>query len=150
MHKKRMITHTGRVNSQHTRPTIGFFVARFDQGGYISKMWAGITDIVREHDLNLICVVGERLGAPGAFEAQRNILYDLADGRNLDGIVVVGPMFIHMTSEEQEQFSRRYRSVPKVCISSPVAGVPTTVVVDDYTGIEKLLHHLIEAHDYRR
>ncbi len=150
MHKKRTITPTGHVNSQHTRPTIGFLFPRFDQGGYISKMWAGITDTIREHDLNLICFVGERLHAPGDFEAQRNILYELADVRNLDGIVVVGPMFIHMTSEEQEEFCERCRSIPKVCISSPVAGIPNAVVGDDYAGIEMLLTHLIDTHDYRR
>jgi serine phosphatase RsbU (regulator of sigma subunit)/DNA-binding LacI/PurR family transcriptional regulator len=150
MHKKKTITHTEHVTSHHTRPTIGFFFPRFDQGGYISKMWAGITDTVREHDLNLICFVGERLRAPGAFEAQRNILYDLADVRNLDGIVVVGPMFIHTTSEEQEQFFERYRSAPKVCISSPIAGIPTAVVGDDYAGMKKLLTHLIDTHAYRR
>jgi DNA-binding LacI/PurR family transcriptional regulator len=117
MHKEKTITYTGYGSSQQTRPTIGFFVARFDQGGYISKMWAGITDSAREHDLNLICFVGERLHTPEAFEAQRNILYDLADVRAIDGLVV-GPVFIHLTHEEQAQFFERYQSIPRVCISA--------------------------------
>jgi PAS domain S-box-containing protein len=143
------MTHTGPVDSQHTHPTIALFVPRFDQG-YIDTIWKGVTDTAREHDFNLICFVGGVLRTSDTLEAQRNILYDLADVNNLDGIIVVGTVFIYMTSEEQAQFFERYRSVPKICISSPVAGIPIAVVADDYTGIEKLLHHLIDTHSCRR
>ena len=47
----------------HRRPTIGFLTALLrDQ--YSTVTWSGVMDVARERDVNVLNLVGSRLGSP--------------------------------------------------------------------------------------
>jgi PAS domain S-box-containing protein len=132
---------------QHKRPTIGFLTHEI-WGTFGSLFWNGIIDATEEEDANLICFPGGNLRA--AQEAQANAVYDLADPRNVDGLVISGSSlgsFIGL--EDFRTFCERYRPLPMVNIAVALEGIPA-VLVDNYQGMRDVVTHLINVHGCRR
>jgi hypothetical protein len=58
------------------RPTIGFLTDWSEQD-YQTNLREGVIDAAEVYDANLLCFVGGALRSTNAYEAQRNVLYDL-------------------------------------------------------------------------
>ena len=60
-----------------------------------------MVDAARNHDVNLLTFIGKVIHWPKNFDEQANVLYDLAKGERLDGLIIwkVGPV---MTLTESE------------------------------------------------
>jgi DNA-binding LacI/PurR family transcriptional regulator len=119
-----------RVRSPNGRPTIGFLTGFRDQ--FFHLMWCGIADVARERNINAICFAGNYVYDPG-FKIQANILYDLVDVEQLDGLVIWGLMCNILDADETRQFYERYRPLPIVSVAQPMAGI-TNVLADNYGG----------------
>jgi signal transduction histidine kinase/DNA-binding LacI/PurR family transcriptional regulator/AraC-like DNA-binding protein/DNA-binding LytR/AlgR family response regulator len=130
------------------RPTIGFLTALLrDQ--YTTVTWSGVMDVARERDVNVLNLVGSRLGSSVALEAPAQVMFDLVDPAMLDGIVVFSEMLYHFVSvPELKQFLSRYAAVPMTSIGV-VDGIPS-VMLDLELGMRDMLDHLIDVHGYRR
>jgi DNA-binding LacI/PurR family transcriptional regulator/GAF domain-containing protein len=137
---------TGRQNG---RPTIG--VLTHGAGDPNSNaIWAGVADIARERDVNLICFPAQPLSSPHGFDAQANVLYDLARAENVDGLVFWGSVLtMYRAPEEVAGFCERYRPLPVVGVAIPLEGIPV-VQLDNYEGMRGAMVHLVEVHGYRR
>jgi phosphoserine phosphatase RsbU/P len=117
---------------------------------YTTGVWEGVRDIAFEHGVNLICFSGSTLRDPQGFNAQANVIYDLADAQNLDGLVIWGaPLAYHTTLAELKAFCEQYRPLPIVNLGLALEGVPS-LLVDNYQGMHDVVTHLIEAHGHRR
>ncbi len=137
----------GHLNS---RPTIGLLIGRLGDQRSQTLVWPGIADVAEERDVNLICFVGSALKSPYGLDAQRNIVYGLADQVNVDGLVALsGTLGHHIGPEQLKQFYERYRPLPIVGTSIPLEGIPT-VLVDNESGMRAAVSHLIETHGRRR
>ncbi len=113
-------------------------------------VWAGVADVARERDVNLFCFPGKPLRSPIGFDAQANILYDLIDKENFDGLVIWGgAMAHHVDVREVQAFCERYRPLPMVSIALELQDIPS-ILVDNYQGMHDAVVHLIEVHGYRR
>ncbi len=130
------------------RPTIGFLTALLrDQ--YATVTWSGVMDVARERDVNVLNLVGSRLGSTVELEAPAHVMFDLVDPAMLDGLVVFSEMLYHFVSvPELKQFLSRYGSVPMTSIGV-VEGIPS-VMLDLELGMRRMMDHLIEVHGYRR
>jgi len=135
--------------AQHSRLTIGYLA--FGIEDHIADgIWSGIVDAAQQQDVNLICYVGQKLRDPNGFLAQANVVYDLVNPKQIDGLVVwTSTISAFVDWQECVRFIKRYRPLPMVSLSAVVPGIPS-ILVEGYQGVRKLMIHLIEDHGYRR
>ncbi|MFC1975997.1 substrate-binding domain-containing protein [Chloroflexota bacterium] len=136
-----------RAPSPNDRPTIGFLTS--DRDPFFHLMWCGIANVARERNINAICFAGNYVYDYKAFKAQANILYDMVDVEQLDGLVIWGLMCNLLDPNATTEFYERYRPLPIVSVAQPMAGI-TNVLVDNYGGMREAINHLIEVHGRRR
>ena len=104
---------------------------------------------LRKEDVRLICFTSGALRSYHGFEAQRNVLYDLVNGDNVDGLIILGTLGHLVPPAEMEQFCNRYRPIPMVGVAIEVKDVPG-LVVESSQGVREILNHLITQHGYRK
>ncbi len=139
----------GRLKGSRKRPSFGFLLASLHTGAS-RALWPGLIDAAGRLDVNLICFPGGRLLAQGAFEFQRNLIYDLAGEECLDGIITWASSLVGAVGPaEVRSFHSRYQSLPIVSLAQFLEGTPT-VTLDSYHGMRVMLEHLIKAHGYQR
>jgi DNA-binding LacI/PurR family transcriptional regulator/anti-anti-sigma regulatory factor len=104
----------------------------------------------REREANLICFPGSIIH-PDEYEAERNIVYDLASAAKLDGLVISTSAITGPISDEKglRDFYSRFHPRPIVGIERPSAGIPT-ILKSEYESMGEVMAHLIEVHGYRR
>ncbi|MGD9046899.1 MAG: hypothetical protein PVF77_02500, partial [Anaerolineae bacterium] len=103
-----------RTRSPNGRPTIGFLNASGLQ--FFHLAWRGVADVAREHNINAISFVGQYVRDTKGFRTQANILYDLIDVEQLDGLVIQNLMCNLLDPDETRQFYERYRPLPIVSL----------------------------------
>jgi DNA-binding LacI/PurR family transcriptional regulator len=136
------------VSSSNGRPTVGFLTAT--RGNFFHHLiWRGVADAARAHNVNAICFEGNFVDDPEGFYAQANILYDLIDVEQLDGLLIWSLIYTTFDDDEVRRFYDHYQSLPIVAIGRSVDGV-TSIVLDNYGGMRDMLVHLIEVHGCRR
>jgi DNA-binding LacI/PurR family transcriptional regulator/anti-anti-sigma regulatory factor len=138
-----------RSKPQPPRPTIGFLTRKLTYTWALAQL-QGIVEACREREANLICFPGSIIH-PDEYEAERNIVYDLASSAKLDGLIVSTSAITGSISDEEglKDFYRRFHPRPIVGLERPLAGVPT-ILKTEYESMGELLAHLIEVHGYRR
>ncbi len=147
--KKSSATNRPAGYDPAAHPTIGLLCDQLADE-YSIGMWAGVRDAAREHEVRLLSFCGGTLMCPWGFEAHANMLYELVDSRNLDGLVLWGAQLAHHTTfEELRKFCERYRPLPIANIGLALPGIPS-LLVDNRQGMHDVVTHLIEAHGYRR
>jgi PAS domain S-box-containing protein len=147
MSKNKKQNHKKQAKSANGRPTIGFLTGFRDQ--FFHLMWCGIADVARERNINALCFAGNYVYDPEGFKIQANILYDLVDVEQLDGLVIWGLMCNMLDPDQTRQFYKRYRPLPIVSVAQPMPGI-TNVLVNNYAGMRQAIVHLIEVHGCRR
>lgn len=131
------------------RPTIGLFTyGLMDTIG--QAVWLGMEDAAREHDVNLICYEGGTLRDFTGLSAPANVLYNLTDFEQLDGLVIWSGLLHHVDLETAEDFYRHYAALlPVVSLGTQIDDIPA-VLADNYTGMYSAVEHLVTVHGYRR
>jgi DNA-binding LacI/PurR family transcriptional regulator len=124
--------------------TIGYFSMRIAGGAWALQPWLGIVDAARKRDANLVAFVGGTVGID-----QANVIYDMAKGGRLDGLIVWNAGLVEKLSEaEIKAFCERY-GIPIVTLEGSLAGFPC-VTYENYLGLRRLTEHLIEVHGYQK
>ncbi|MBN1410128.1 MAG: substrate-binding domain-containing protein [Spirochaetales bacterium] len=115
-----------------------------------NKALNGITDFVKEKGINVICLVGGNLESPYSWERNRNILFRLPDDKTVDGIIVLSSLIgQYVSPEEFGKFCRGFHGLPVVTVSEWIEGLPA-VLIDNESGMNELLTHLIDHHRISR
>ena len=149
MEKDRLTHKSTGTSSRNRRPTIGCLAPTIsDDNG--QAFWLGLADIARKRDVNLICFPGGWLSDPRGFQAQANVLYELVNAQNVEGVVSWGTSIgSYIDADELGAFHERYRPLPVVISGGKLEGF-SSLLVDSYTSMRAAIVHLIEVHGYRR
>ncbi len=131
------------------RQTIGWLTKSLVEAQRSSLSWEFMTELAEEKDINLLTVVGRMLKSPIGYEAQANILYDLVNPSNVDGLVVTGGIGHYVDEEELQRFCQCFNSLPQVSLEVLLNGIPS-IITDFYSGICALMQHLVKNHGRRR
>src|SRR5574340_68797 len=130
-------------------PTVGCLTANIHTGA-ARALWPGVVDAAQAHAVNLVCFPGGGLRAQADFESQRNVLYDLVDAGNVDGLVSwASTVGVALEREEIIRFHRHYQPLPIVSLAQPLDGIPS-LSVNSYDGMRAAIIHLITVHGFRR
>jgi signal transduction histidine kinase/DNA-binding LacI/PurR family transcriptional regulator/AraC-like DNA-binding protein len=131
------------------RLTIGFLTSVIGDGTG-RKLWSGINELCQENGVNLVSFTGSELEPPGGFSRQANMIFDMVDRGQLDGLVIwASSLATYVGPDVIRRFCERYRPLPLVGIGLPLTGIPS-IILDSYQGERDALLHLIENHGRRR
>ncbi|MBN1993235.1 MAG: substrate-binding domain-containing protein [Anaerolineae bacterium] len=135
---------------QKKRPTIGLLTRKLTYTWALSQV-QGMVDACRERDVNLICFPGGIIFHPDGFEAQDDIVYDLASDGKLDGLIVSTSTITGSLPDDEDvkDFYKRFQPRPIVGLERSLPGIPT-VLKSEYEPMCEAMAHLIEVHGYRR
>ena len=112
--------------------------------------WLGAVDAARAHQVNLISFAGRQLEHPDNFYAQANVIFDLVNPEQIDGLIIwASTLQAFVGRQKMEEFCQQYQPMPMVSIEQTMAGLPS-LLVDNRQGMNQAVSHLIEVHGYRR
>ena len=128
-------------------PTIGFLVDDL-LSRYQVRLFTGLQSAARRLGFSVISFQGGYLtdGEHGRF--RNSFLYELATPHALDGLIVVSSILSTDVGIEQVRDYCEHRRLPLISIGR-VPGFPV-VDIDNHTGVDSLMEHLVRAHGYRR
>ncbi|MFW6366638.1 MAG: diguanylate cyclase [Spirochaetota bacterium] len=139
------------TESRHTRRTIGILTDWIDtNSNYHTEIMSGIRHFAAEHDLNLNALVIGQLYGSDHSEQSRNRLIDFVNTDAYDGMLVYTASIGNFSSVEtfEKQISRLI-SIPTVSMGAKLRE-HTSVLLDNHTGLEDVIRHLIEDHKYTK
>ncbi|MHB8094967.1 MAG: substrate-binding domain-containing protein [Candidatus Aminicenantales bacterium] len=115
-----------------------------------AALWEGAGKAAAARDATLICFPAGAYRSPRGFDAQANVLYDLAGEQSLDGMVFWSSLLrLFCSYDETRDFLKRYGRMPVVAVASPIEGVPV-VKQDGFQGMRDAVLHLIKRHRLRK
>jgi DNA-binding LacI/PurR family transcriptional regulator/signal transduction histidine kinase len=136
------------VKSKHPHLTIGALTV--EGHIYNKRIWSGIVEVAKKQDINLIGFNGLPMQAPGQYNTQANIIYNLINDKVFDGLLInSSSVFNYISLDETIAFLNQYGSLPMVSIGVALPGIPS-IVIDNYKGLYDLVVHLIVVHGRRR
>ena len=114
------------------------------------NLWHGVADRAQERNVNLICFSGGIPHWPQEYEAQKNILFNIAGQQNVDGLLIWANILSHtLDPKSMEAFCRQYAPLPVISMGMVLPSIPS-IRIDMREGIHNLLSHLIEVHGRRK
>ncbi|GAK50763.1 PAS/PAC sensor hybrid histidine kinase [Candidatus Moduliflexus flocculans] len=134
--------------ARNRRPTIGFLTPHIAGDGLGANVWNGVMNAAKEYDVNIICFIGGELRSHQEFQDQANVLYELANSGNVDGLILWGSTLRNFIGPEAfETFCARFGRLPFVELD----GIPKSVAESHgYQGMYLAVLHLLETHKCRR
>src|SRR6476661_31738 len=137
-------------SSRFSRPlTIGVLTAWLN-GPTEINLWHGVAYRALERNVNLICFSGGIPHWHEQYEAQKNILFNIPNGENVDGLLIWANILSHTLDRNSlESFCLGYRPLPIISMGMILPSVPS-IQIDMRDGMPKLLSHLIEVHGRRK
>jgi signal transduction histidine kinase/DNA-binding LacI/PurR family transcriptional regulator/AraC-like DNA-binding protein len=110
------------------------------------NLWHGVADQAQARDVNLFCFSGGIPHWPVEYEAQKNILFNIAGQPNVDGLLIWANILSHTLDRSSlEEFCRRYAPLPSISMGMVLPSIPS-IKIDMREGMRRLLSHLIEVH----
>jgi DNA-binding LacI/PurR family transcriptional regulator/signal transduction histidine kinase/ActR/RegA family two-component response regulator len=148
------VTAAGRACAAERtrRKTIAVLTDHMDTltDGYETVLRGALDATCRELDLDLLLVYGRPLAGPPEWCVGYNAVYELMGPDCVDAIVLLSGSLAHYTGPEAVlRLCEGYRSLPLCSAGLALPGVPS-IVIDNRTGMEAVVEHLIRDHGRRR
>ena len=125
--------------------TIGFLVDWID-GAYQSHVLSGARDAARDRRVQLLCFSGGMLNSDFRGGLRRNSIFDLVGAGNVDGLILMSGTIGNQIGESGLMaYAERFGKLPRVSVAVELPNT-ASVVVDNRTGIENAITHLIRTH----
>src|SRR5262245_9693700 len=129
--------------------TIGILTAWLN-GPTEIKLWHGVADRAQERNVNLICFSGGIPHWHQQYEAQKNILFDIAGEPNVSGLLIWANILSHTLNRSNlEAFCLHYAPLPVISMGIVLPSIPS-IQINTRGGMHKLLAHLIKDHGRRK
>ncbi len=126
------------------RPTIGVFLG--DVNTYTDLIWSGIAEEAKEQNINTIAFVGRGLTNDPEDKTTSNIIYQLANEHNLDGLIILtAGIGAYVSHQGLTDFCHSFSLLPVVSIGEKIEGI-SNVLVNNQKGLRDLILHLIDEH----
>ena len=117
---------------------------------YPQLLYHGFIDGADKYNYNLITFVGKHIGSVSEIEDWENMIYKLASGKNVDGILIAsGSIGNFADYNELKNFCFQFKPLPVLCLGTPIEGLPS-MWIDNRVGMTSILTHFIEFHNYRK
>lgn len=135
------------------RLTIGFAGIADFRSIIGQNIVAGINSAAKDFNINLINFIGViRYSLAEDIEYythyKKKLLY--LNKNNLDGLISWASSFQYFLSKEEiEEFHHKLAPLPVVAIGLPLKDIPL-IMIDNYSGINELMTHLINVHGYTK
>ena len=114
------------------------------------KIWSGILQAAKDFDLNLFCIDGKSLNNDFEHIAEQNLIYDLIDPHEFDGIIVwTFTLATYVKKHELESFFDKFKSVPLVIGESCYNDIPS-VHIDYQQMMDLAVGHLVKQHNLKK
>jgi DNA-binding LacI/PurR family transcriptional regulator/signal transduction histidine kinase len=131
-----------------TRITIGLALHDLIES-FNYELWSGVEAVAVKEDINLICFAGGEINSPYHRQVKRNVIYNLIDTENVDGLVLAANILSNFIGVKKfQEYCRRFSPLPLASIGVEMEGIPS-VILDNFTGVKKIISHLIEVHNCR-
>ncbi|MCX7821658.1 MAG: GGDEF domain-containing protein [Brevinematales bacterium] len=131
------------------RYKIGVLINQLE-GMYQSPIWKSIAFKAREYNMDALFFVGKSPASPINFESNENIIYEMINPEDLNGLIFVsGALVNDIGYEEFVKFFNSYGNIPKVSISVKIKGSPA-IIIDNLIAMKNLVLHLIEKHNVKK
>jgi signal transduction histidine kinase/DNA-binding LacI/PurR family transcriptional regulator len=131
------------------RMTFGLLIGLINTG-YQEGIVSGVVDFSKEKDINLLCFETERLKSRDFWQTGKNILFDVVDRSNVDGLIIITTALQNDVGKDAFiSFLSRYHAIPMVSIGEKIAGCPS-LITDNEKGLMDLFAHLVDVHSYKR
>jgi DNA-binding LacI/PurR family transcriptional regulator/signal transduction histidine kinase/ActR/RegA family two-component response regulator len=141
-----------RRSADTSRPTIAVLMDYMTQfvGSYEAQFRDAFHLKCRERDLNLLLVYGGKID-DAYFGSEASVgLFDLVRSSPIDGFVLMAPVIGSACSTARlRQFVTTFGSVPCCSVGVEIPGIPS-IVVDNLSGMEAVVEHLICDHGVQR
>lgn len=146
---KSEIRSVGGVRARRTIGVLISYMELFGVVGYEGQVRTALDRVCRERDLSLLFVYGRALGDKEAISTGHNAIYRLMHGDSVDGLLVLSAMLGSYTgTEEVARLCQGFGSLPLVSLGAVLPGIPS-VVVDNRSGMEAVVEHLVRDHGRR-
>lgn len=134
--------------AQNGRSTIGFLTPHIAADALVADVWSGILKAAEEYNVNVVGFLGGELRSHREFQDQANVLYDLANSKNISGLIIWGSALSNFIGAETlTAFCERFAPLPIVDFDE----IPKSLTeCYDYRGMRLVIGHLIEVHGCRR
>jgi phosphoserine phosphatase RsbU/P len=146
--------HPGPVSqlprvSQFGQRTIGLLADWFDEH-YQLTILRTVEEAVAQRGSSLLSFAGGIPGSSRRHSQQRHAAFELIRPSNVDGaILLAGTMVNELGTEALARLVEQLRGLPLCAIGIEVPGVPS-ILVDNQSGIDQAMTHLVERHGSRR
>jgi signal transduction histidine kinase/DNA-binding LacI/PurR family transcriptional regulator/ActR/RegA family two-component response regulator len=124
--------------------------ANFFEGCYEAKLREALDAKCRQDGHNLLLLYGGPLDAPRPLNAADNLIFKALRPDSCDGIIVVSSMLAAFCGPlPVARLVETYRPASLCSVGLALPGVPS-LVLDNQTGMEVAIEHLIHVHGVRR
>lgn len=135
--------------SQYGQRTIGLLADWFDEH-YQWTILRTVEEAVAQRGSSLLSFAGGIPGSTTRASQHRHAAFDLIRPTNVDGaILLAGTMVNERGTDALLRMVEQLRGVPLCAIGIEVPGVPS-ILVDNQSGIDHAMTHLVEHHGLRR
>ncbi|MBN1647508.1 MAG: substrate-binding domain-containing protein, partial [Spirochaetales bacterium] len=136
------------MNFPKKKLTIAYFNQTLNEP-WARLPWIGAVREAKKLGINLLAFHGGAINGLTGFEAQGNIIYDLARSRNIQGLISwKGNITLQLSENETGEFLKSY-GVPVVTIEGSHDPYPC-VSYGNYEGMKMNVRHLAEVHKNRK
>jgi diguanylate cyclase (GGDEF)-like protein len=128
-------------------PRLGLLADAYENE-FQMRVLAAAERAARDHGLDFVAVSGGVLGVD--LRDPKRFIYDFIGPDSVDALLICTHLIgHHSTLAEMSDFVERFAAVPRVCLGVPLSGV-TTLLMDNETGMYRVVKHLVQAHGYQR
>lgn len=134
------------------RRTIAVLIDHLDHlaDGYEAELRNAFSATCRKYGYGLLIAVGGVLDDADPFERGLNSVYHLLGPETVDGVVMVsGSLSTSSGVQGLERLLARYQGLALCSLSIRVPGMPS-ILVDNETGFDAVIDHLVTVHGRRR
>ncbi len=129
--------------------TFGLLIDWIENPYHLSLL-NGIVESSQKHNVNLLSFVGGAINSNRIHEIPRNIIYEYANKRNVDGIIMLTGSIGHFcSSTELEDYIKKFDPLPVISISQSLKN-SFSLLVDNKSGLKALINHLIRDHGFKK
>lgn len=136
--------------SPHSRRRrIAFFVNDLSST-YQARFFASVEKATKQHDADLLALVGREHATPHPDEAVQNLLYsEWLDRQRVDGVIVLSAAIANFCGTDGLAQLCARLELPVCSIGLRIPGVPS-IVIENRAGMRVAVEHLARHHSRRR
>jgi DNA-binding LacI/PurR family transcriptional regulator/signal transduction histidine kinase len=131
------------------RKRIGLFIGHLGwEGHYTNTLWRAAVDDCKRRGFDLLLFTGPQDVEDYVAQQLQSSVFRLVDPRRVDGLILSSSVKSFGMEQWLPKFAQEFPQIPMVCIAEKIPEV-SAVLVDNASGMQSLVEHLIQVHGYR-